>query len=529
MKSFENSKPKQAISYVRFSSAAQGRDGRDSIKRQSEARDAALIKWNLVLDREFHDSGKSGFHQRHLAKGGAMAELRQLALAGKLKDKVLIIEDFDRAGRMQTTDAAPLLLDMLNHGVDLVVGPYGGEYFSKAIVNSNPFLLYRALDEMNRGFAESKRKSDMAKSKWRGRMEKIAKGEFVPLNSLPFWLGNGMGKYKFKTGMRELIKEVYCMYLAGEGSQVIANKLNLRKIPLPLRKNGKVRINANVWHPTFIQKIIKNRALLGYYHGTDYKILPPVISEADFFRANQKRQGRIHFSGRKAEHVNPYSGLCICAKCGGHLSRHSSRRNAAHRNYVYLQCRSSKRGLCSASGMPYGRFEESFSSLFGYIDNLCIASAPTDETLKSDGLRFQLSDTDERISTIKTMLLQQDLSKAVSLGAVLTELDTKRAQLKSDLAQEIIREKGTPKLDAAHFQFLKSLFAGNKLQNPDTRRQIQEALRDAIDRITIDVKSQCYKVTWKNSPDVIEVRLTPQGYKISGAGCVNLELTDFDR
>ena len=161
-----NGKPRKAVSYIRFSSAAQGKQGRDSTKRQKDALEAALAKWNLELDATFSDLGKSGFHQKHLATGGAMLELRTLALAGKLSNKVLVVEDWDRTGRMQVTDAAPLLMDILNNGVDMVVGAYGGEYFSKETVNANPFTFYRALDEMNRGYGESKRKSEMQAHQW---------------------------------------------------------------------------------------------------------------------------------------------------------------------------------------------------------------------------------------------------------------------------------------------------------------------------------------------------------------------------
>ena len=352
---------RKAISYIRFSTLAQGNDGRNSTTRQKDALEAALAKWNLELDETFTDKGKSGYHQRHIAKGGAMHTLRNLALNGvRLRGKVLVVEDFDRMGRMQTTDAAPMLLDMLNNGVDLVVGAYGGEFFSRETVNQNQFSFFNALAEMNRGHGESKRKSDMAKAKWHSRFAAIAEGKFVPINSLPFWLENGNAKYEVKAGMRELIRDVYSMYLAGEGSQVVANKLNKRGVPLPPAKNGRVRKNANVWHAKMIQMLIKNRALIGYYNGTENKIFPTMqIDEATYYRAKSRTlKSRIRFSGRKTEHVNPYAGLCYCAHCGGHFSRHSSRGNIeSTRDYVYLQCRSSKQGICSAAGLSYARFE----------------------------------------------------------------------------------------------------------------------------------------------------------------------------
>jgi hypothetical protein len=527
---------RKAISYIRFSTMAQGDDGRDSTTRQKNALTDALKKWNLELDGTFTDK-KSGFKMKHIAKGGAMHTLRKLAIDGKLRGKVLVVEDFDRAGRMQVTDAAPLLLDIINNGVEMVVGAYGGEYFSKEIVNANPYLFYRALDEMNRGFGESSRKSDMARAKWKTRLDAVASGKPVGLNSIPFWLVNEKdskgfctGKFLMREGMKKLIREVFSLYLSGEGSQVIANKFNKRGVPIPQRRNGAARKNANVWHSTCIQKIIKNRALLGYYHGTESKIFPVLISETDFYRANQKRKERIRFSGSKAAHVNPYSGLCLCANCGGHLSRHSSRKNQQTVDkYVYLQCRSSRRGVCSAAGIPYARFEESFSNFLSHIEHLGKPKLETAEPSKCDEIRNNLAHVEKKISSIKAAFAKmEDPSKAVSLGTMLTDYDIQHAQLVKDLEEETIREKGTPKLTKGHFDYLKSLFGKeNKLQDPETRLEIQEALRESIDRITIDVKTQSYEVTWKNSSNVFKVQLKKDGYRISGEGCINLEATDF--
>lgn len=527
---------RKALSYIRYSSLAQGTEGRNSTKRQQEALDAALAKWNLELDATFKDGGKSGYHQRHLAKGGAMHRLRNMALRGELRGKVIVIEDFDRAGRMQVMEASRLLADLLENGVDLVVGQYGGEYFSKEAFLASPHLFYRALDEMHRGFGESKRKTEMAKAKWKERLERIAGGKPVALNSLPFWLynekdheGRSTGKISVKKGMRELICQVYAMYLAGEGGQVIANKLNAKGVPLPPRRDGTVRSNANVWHPTFIQKLIKNRALLGYYGGTDHRIFPVLIDEQTFYRANKTLKERIRFAGRKAEHVNPYSGLCFCAHCGGHLTRHSSRKNQATVDkYVYLQCRSSKRGKCSAAGMHYQRFEESFQGFLPYVD-FATVKAELSEPRKTDEISVNLAHAERQISKFKAaMEAEDDPSKAVSLGGMLTKYDKIRAALLNELEVETIKERGATRLSVAHYEYLRGLFSKGKLQDPKTRLEIQEALRVSIERITIDVKTQSYTVTWKASPNVFVVELLRDGFKVSGVGCVNLKVTQFN-
>ena len=529
---------RKAVSYSRFSTIAQGNEGRDSTRRQQEALRAALAKWNLELESSFVDAGKSGYKMRHLAKGGAMHQLCDMAVNGELKNKVLIIEDFDRAGRMQVTDAAPLLMSLLNNGVDLVVGANGGDYFSKATVNKNPFLFYKALDEMNRGHRESRRKTDMAKSKYQQRMEAMASGKPIGLNNTPFWIdnernerGDCTGKFYVRKGMDKLVQDIFDLYIRGDGTQIISRKLTKRGIPLPTRKNGEVRKNVTVWGQTMIRNLIKDRAVIGYYHNTEYKVFPAIISESLFYQANQKMKERTRFAGKKVEHVNPYSGLCWCANCKGKFSRHSSRMNQKTVDkYVYLQCRSSQRGLCSASGIPYPLFEKSFASFLCHIEDLGKPKEATSDTSKCDTIKNQIAHVERRIVTIKAAFEKiEDTSKAVSLATMLTDYDIQLVQLKKELEDETIKEKGSVNFDKQQLEYLKQLFGKeNKLQDPATRQEIQEALRNAIDRITIDVKSHSYTVTWKNSPNVFKVQFTKQGFEVSGDGCVNFKITDFD-
>jgi DNA invertase Pin-like site-specific DNA recombinase len=84
----------KAISYKRWSSTQQGQDGRDSLNRQTNAFTDACAKWSLEPDGEYVDPGKSGYHARHLKQGGAMHKLVEMAKAGLLKGRTLVVEDF---------------------------------------------------------------------------------------------------------------------------------------------------------------------------------------------------------------------------------------------------------------------------------------------------------------------------------------------------------------------------------------------------------------------------------------------------
>lgn len=507
--------PKRAISYIRFSTTAQGIQGKDSQIRQVKAITAALQKHGLVLDQKFHDRGRSAYHQRHIAEGGALYELRRLAVAGELKGKVLVLENWDRAGRLQVTDAAPLLMDMLNNGVDLVVGSDGGEYFSRESVNANPFLLYRSLDEMNRGFGESRRKSEMAKSKWQSRREAVANGEFKPLGSLPWWLENGKNAYVVKPGMRELITRIFGLYLGGSGSQIIAKKLNAAKVPIPPNKDGSLRKNANGWHPTYIQHLIKNRALIGYYHKTDHKIFPTIVSEKEFYAANAKREQRVHFAGRRAEHINPFAGLVFCAKCGGHIiTHHSGVKKYGKIRYSYMMCGESRRGNCSAAGIPWDIFEESFSVIW---EDREMVKAFMDEDKKENS---KLAELQGKLAVVASRLRQveADYAEAPStpLAKIMAKLDAEETAAKRELEAATVSEKGTVPQSDAYRAFMQ-IFLEDDWEMPETRLKAQECLRNMIERITLDVSKRSYTVQFKRGKDAIKVtELTPEGCRING-------------
>lgn len=515
VKAKADAEPKKAISYIRFSTTAQGIQGKDSQIRQVRAINAALQKHGLVLDQEFHDRGRSAYHQRHIAEGGALHELRRLAVAGALKGKVLVLENWDRAGRLQVTDAAPLLMDMLNNGVELVVGSDGGEYFSRESVNANPFLLYRSLDEMNRGFGESRRKSDMAKHKWQTRREAVAKGEFKPLGSLPWWLENGKDAYVVKPGMRELIRRIFDLYLGGKGSQIIAKEFNAKNVPLPPNKDGSVRKNANGWHPTYIQNLIKNRALIGYYFKTDYKIFPPIVSEKDFYTANAKRKERVHFAGRKAEHINPVAGLVYCAKCGGHIiTHHSGVKKYGKRRYSYMMCGESRRGKCSAAGIPWEIFEESFSVIWEDKE-MANAFMGDDEMTAS-----RLTELQGRLGVVVSRVRQVEADYAESpstpLARILAKLEAEEAELRKELEAVTIAERGAVSQSDAYRAF-KDIFLSDDWEEPEVRLMAQECLRNMVDRIIIDIPRRCYAVHFKGKKEPMQVTdLRAEDCKING-------------
>jgi DNA invertase Pin-like site-specific DNA recombinase len=514
-----NGKPRKAVSYIRFSSAAQGKQGRDSTKRQKDALEAALAKWNLELDATFSDLGKSGFHQKHLATGGAMLELRTLALAGKLSNKVLVVEDWDRTGRMQVTDAAPLLMDILNNGVDMVVGAYGGEYFSKETVNANPFTFYRALDEMNRGYGESKRKSEMQAHKWQSRREAVANGKFVKIIGLPAWLENGDKSYLVRQDVVKVIKRVFSLYLSGMGCYSIVAKLNNEKVPVPTMG----RKNASLWNSTWIQRLLKNKALIGYYQERA-DVFPHIIDDATFYAANAKLKERTHHRGKQGETVNLFAGIATCKTCGATLIRHYSHGN------VNLVCSNYRKGTCHAQGIRFNDLEQAFIPHVHDIPTLVQSLTKVEAAPNAiDTLKGKLARTEERLARVKAdYLAQEDPTKATTLASLLTDLDAQHTALAKDLELETVKAKGTPVINADYLATLSKLTSG-KLRDTQNRLKLREGLRGAIERFTVDLPAKSAEIKWKTLDNPFTIQLTKSGYSVKDINGVEIRVTDFNR
>src|SRR6516165_10425780 len=92
-----------AYSYLRFSSPEQAKG--DSIRRQTEARDAWLVRHpSVTLDTSLtlHDKGVSGFSGKHRLNADrfALAAFLKLVDAGRIPEgSYLLLENLDRLSR----------------------------------------------------------------------------------------------------------------------------------------------------------------------------------------------------------------------------------------------------------------------------------------------------------------------------------------------------------------------------------------------------------------------------------------------
>jgi hypothetical protein len=121
--------------------------------------------------------------------------------------------------------------------------------------------------ELQRGYAESKRKSDLAKSVWSDKRKQARPGQAMT-GKVPAWLrrepGTGEGgkpqkgepvKLRIIEERAEVVRRIFRLYLEGEGCVRIAGILDREKAPT-LGRSGR-------WSHFYVNLILHNRAVVG--------------------------------------------------------------------------------------------------------------------------------------------------------------------------------------------------------------------------------------------------------------------------
>lgn len=271
-----------AYSYIRFSTLEQQKG--QSLKRQKEMRTRYLKAHpELGLDetKTFRDLGKGAFHGMNVSSGalGAfLAGLEETDPEKKIgKNSVLLVEAIDRISRQNPWDAVDVIKKITKHGIRIITLEDDKEY-SDDTLKADSSLLTRLVGKLELAHDESERKSRRIKSAWRDNQE-TATSENIITEARPNWLriieDDGKRKFDFIPERAAIIKEIFEMR-AGEnghtpkGWLLIADELNRRGRDKEHYGNkyepwGEGKRKATKWHASYIQKLLKNRALLGDY------------------------------------------------------------------------------------------------------------------------------------------------------------------------------------------------------------------------------------------------------------------------
>ena len=322
---------KLAISYVRFSTVEQL--GGDSLRRQTEATEAYCKKHGLTLtdDYRLRDLGKSAYKGVHRNATGALGQFEKQVAAGRIpKGTVLIVENLDRLSREDIVTAQLLLLNLINHGIEIVALSDNERRYSKESLAANPFELIISIMVMSRAHEESKIKSYRGKESWINRNRLAAEGKHIKMR-LPSWLESKNQKYIVAPEKAAVIKKIFRLYLEGFGTQSIAQMLIKEGVP----NIANSKAEKKTWHPTYIQRILKSKEVIGYYTGINPDVpnyFPAIVTESDFYAVQATIKKRQTYKGQKNNNPHPLSHLLKCDLCGLSVVR------CLGNGYKYFQC-----------------------------------------------------------------------------------------------------------------------------------------------------------------------------------------------
>jgi len=311
-------KARRAFSYARFSTPKQA-DG-FSLARQLEAAERYCERNGLTLDeRTFSDEGMSGFHGSN-AVAGELAEFIRLANDGRVpKGSVLIIENVDRLSRLPPDKATAIIMELVNAGIEVVTISPEQRYTKENIHTVGVWVPLQVAIVLAR--EESEKKSGRLKDAHARKRAALAEGVKYT-KAGPFWLKLSADRKTWIIKEREakLMRDAFRWCTEGLGAAKICEKFH-EEYPEGVTGKG--------WQPNNIRKLLRSRQAIGEYQAvvgtcakrggvksTRRKAGPPVIgyfpaivTEAEFYKAQQALDGRKKGGGRSTGSPNLFNGI----------------------------------------------------------------------------------------------------------------------------------------------------------------------------------------------------------------------------
>ncbi len=497
----------KAYSYIRFSTP--GQEEGDSLRRQIEQSEAYCQAHGLTLDATLRltDRGLSAFHGTHRTKG-ALGEFHRLVEQGEIEPgSVLLVESLDRLSREQVLDALTQFTGLIRAGVKVVTLADRMEYDRESI-NGNFGQLLMSLVIMSRAHEESAIKSFRSKEVWEKKRAEANNGHKLTANC-PAWLKLSQDRKAFEVlpEVAQVVNWIFRMKLEGKGSGAMERILNAEQDIW--KPNGKRR-SCGGWRRSYIDKILRNRAVIGEYQPhrkTGDKWTPegdpipdyfPAIVDREMFSQVQavirhNRESRGNAGGRNGPINNLFGHIARCAYCGGPIAYVSKGRPPKGHNY--LVCDRGRRGLgCKRSHIRYDKFEPLILSYCKGLDPAEIL--PGDKKMQSEltTLKNQLQAVEEEIAQIQAGI--EKLLDNLELGDIVADRLRARQEQKTDLeaqrealSQRITKLSGNGKETKKQLESIQELIDRMaKLkghERTDLRLNLRSQLRRLIDQMNL--------------------------------------------
>ena len=383
----------------------------------------------------------------------------------------VFVMEVERLARGDTIDQGIVLRAFKAHGTKIIT----------------PAKIYDPNDEFDEEYFEfglfmSRREYKTIRRRMeRGRIASVKEGKFIssvpPYGYTKTTAPDGKG-FVLVPELSEapVVQRIYSLYLAGEGSTVIAQKLS---------DEGIVSRTGTVWSPSSIRDILKNPVYAGYIRWGFKKETKQTIDgkhEAliteDSFEKVQKlmQMNNKNTTRHDLTLQNPLAGLVYCKECGKLMSRVGAN---THLPYATITCKGYK---CTTVASPLDLVENKVMDLLqDYYENYELhfntktdksATKISNSTIKK--LKNRQTALDKQIEKTYNLLEQ-----GVYTVEIFTERQQKLAQEKAELENQI--QKVTEE----------SLKEQNK--TPPTKGEIESVLKLYKNCDTAEAKNKLLK------------------------------------
>lgn len=478
---------KRAYSYIRFSTPEQ-RKG-NSLERQLRLSREYAKKNGLILDETLNlqDLGVSAYRSANL-KGGALGVFLKAVEDGTVKSgSVLLVESLDRLSRAELTRQLSLFLRLIESGITIVT-LLDQMVYSEQTVNENGMQLFASLMVMSRAHEESATKAKRLRASWASKREKQA----ILTSRCPAWVRlNGAGVFEKIPDRCALIGRIFKMADAGIGQSSIAKTLNREGVGVWGRGHG--------WHCSYVQKILKNRSVLGEFQPHEVrngkrvpvgdpipKYFPQVITAALFQKVNVRRSQNRLFLGKAGKGVgNLFTGIVKC----GYTGEPMIYVNKGQQRYLVSDSARRGRGGQYVS-WPYRDFETAFLTYVSELDFSSIIDG--DQNIRIATLEAELGEkrdameqTERRIKKYMDAI-EEDTSPPSMVMARIAELERTKAslgELVQSIEEQVRSEKSGVSSLAEQAQALKEF--KKKRDTLEFRYLLRSLIRSTVKRIDV--------------------------------------------
>lgn len=521
--------------YIRFSSEEQKKG--DSLRRQQDLIDKFAARPEIVAEGatidtslDLNDLGVSGYTGKNLLQGRFKTFLDAVDSGIVKPGDYLAVEALNRVTRLNPRASLPILLGLLEKGVKIAITDSSLIYTNTGDITQ----LYIAIGELQRGYSESQEKGRRVREAWDDKKKRaFATGE-IATSRLPLWLravkttekGMVIRTVEVIPERVAVVKEIYRLSDTNVGAIATARILTEKGIPTFTRENGRKNPNyGDFWQPSYVKKILDNRAVMGHYqpmtweklpdnrrrrinHGPEIEnYFPEVIAPELFRRVQEKRKGRaIEGQGNKGKKFsNLFTKIAHCSKCGATAS-HVNKGPNPRKGGRYLVCYRARHGECSYNAWRYDEVE---TAILKFLAEADIKSIIQDEN-RAEDLINKKYEVDAQISDIQEML---DAFKAdfKRLKGRVTDLERELAleneqsieALKSQakkLEQEIFNAFEQQKADIEKdIQVLRNLsHTADETTVFEVRSKINERLKLVVKDILIDFQTKIVEIQFRN-------------------------------